>query len=179
VNDPPQVTVTIQAVEDTIPFFGHSVQLGVVLQNAAGTGTYAWEPVASLSCTTCSAPVATPVATTVYTLQYIDDNGCSAFGEVTVYVNSDKVFYVPNAFSPNGDGLNDIFQVFSYGVERAVVVVFNRWGEKLYEWNNLAGGWDGTYKGKTVDPGVYIYSAQLRWLDGQVKREKGSITVIR
>jgi gliding motility-associated-like protein len=179
INEPPQVLVTIEMPDDTIPFFGQTVELSVALQNAAGTGTYLWQPGGSLSCVTCPAPVASPAATAAYTLDYVDDNGCAASAEATVYVNRDKMLFIPNAFSPNGDGVNDAFRVFSAGVQSVDAMVFNRWGEKLFQWNGLEGSWDGTYKGTVVDAGVYVYSVQLRWLDGQVKNEKGTVTVVK
>lgn len=176
---PSEVIVSVQSDADTIPFFGLSAQLSATVQNASGTGTFSWHPAASLNCADCRNPQASPVATTTYVLVCTDDNGCSGRASITIYVNRDKVFYVPNAFTPNDDGINDVFRIYSEGVQQADVFIFDRWGEKIYEWSGMDGGWDGRTRGSRAEPGAYVYFVKLRWLDGQEKSEKGSITVIR
>ncbi|MEZ4962132.1 MAG: gliding motility-associated C-terminal domain-containing protein [Saprospiraceae bacterium] len=94
--------------------------------------------------------------------------------------------YVPNAFSPNGDGSNDLFQVYTNGMASKINLfrIFDRWGELVFEQydtlpNDLSNAWDGSFKGKPVDAGTYIYLAELLGKDGKVKRLTGEIVLIR
>lgn len=87
---------------------------------------------------------------------------------------------VPNAFSPNGDGMNDILYVRGYGVESMEFKVFNRWGELVYESYDINNGWDGTYKSKAQEMEVYVYTLQARFLDGtETGIRKGNVTLLR
>lgn len=159
--------------------FGESVELNSTYTNAVGTPTYIWEPSAGLSCSQCSNPVASPEETTVYGLTIIDENGCVATDRVIVAVNYIKVLYVPNAFTPNNDGINDKFLVFTDGAKSILFRVFNRWGEKIFETTALGEGWDGTYLGKQMNPGVYVYYVEATYQDDNIKVEKGSVTLVR
>lgn len=88
---------------------------------------------------------------------------------------------MPNAFSPNGDGLNDIYKAKS-GYQSIVefhAYIFNRWGQKLFEWNDPAGGWDGTYKGKPVKEGVYFVLVKAKGADGKVYNIKRDVNLLR
>jgi|GEM_PF-230548 len=87
--------------------------------------------------------------------------------------------YIPNAFTPNGDGLNDVLQVYSYKIKEMTFMVFNQWGEKIYESRTPNVAWDGTYKGKPQPSGVYVYVARMVLTDGTVVQRKGSINLIR
>jgi gliding motility-associated-like protein len=87
--------------------------------------------------------------------------------------------YIPNAFSPNGDGLNDILLVYGYTIKEMRFLIFNQWGEKIFESNNQATGWDGKYKGKPQPSGVYMYVCELILNDGKKEVRKGSINLVR
>lgn len=87
--------------------------------------------------------------------------------------------YIPNAFSPNGDGLNDVLLVYGYTIKTMKFVVFNQWGEKIFESNNQATGWNGTYKNKTQPSGVYMYVCQITLRDGSTMVKKGSVNLVR
>jgi gliding motility-associated-like protein len=87
--------------------------------------------------------------------------------------------YIPNAFSPNGDGLNDILLVYGYTIKEMRFLIFNQWGEKIFESNNQATGWDGKYKGKSQPSGVYMYVCELILNDGKKEVRKGSINLVR
>ena len=86
---------------------------------------------------------------------------------------------VPNAFTPNGDGVNDILYVYGISVNSLIFQVFDRWGEKVFESNNMNYGWDGTYKGKKTSPGGYLYYAEAVFDDGQRKQVKGGTTILK
>jgi gliding motility-associated-like protein len=87
--------------------------------------------------------------------------------------------FIPNAFSPNGDGLNDVFLVYGFTIEKMQFAVYNQWGEKIFESFNQSIGWDGTFKGTTQPSGVYMYVCKMTLRDGKVVVRKGSINLIR
>ena len=87
--------------------------------------------------------------------------------------------FIPNAFSPNGDGLNDVLRVYGYIIKDIHFMIFNQWGEKVFETNTQTRGWDGVYKGKAQPSGVYIYVCKLQLTDGTMVEKKGAINLIR
>ena len=89
------------------------------------------------------------------------------------------MYFIPNSFTPNGDGLNDVLQIYGYGLTGVKFVVYNQWGEKLNESTNPANVWDGTQKGKQQPSGVYMYVCQFILSDGTEVKKKGSINLIR
>ncbi|MCB0814863.1 MAG: gliding motility-associated C-terminal domain-containing protein, partial [Flavobacteriales bacterium] len=87
--------------------------------------------------------------------------------------------FVPNAFTPNGDGSNDLLFVRGRFITELDFQVFDRWGEKVFETSDQNVGWDGTFRGKPVDPAVFVYHLTVRCEDGQRYFKKGNVTVIR
>jgi gliding motility-associated-like protein len=181
-TSPSQLFVSLAASADTVKF-GESVQLTATPGSGViGTPFYEWTPSDILSCEACANPEAGPLSEDVYvfTVRIADDNGCDAEAQVRVVVDLyDRVLYVPNAFTPNGDGTNDFFHVYGYGYNEMLFQVFNRWGEKMFETTDPAEGWDGTFKGEAMPPGVYVYQVVVYYLDGQEGYEKGSVTLIK
>ena len=102
----------------------------------------------------------------------------STNGTATGRTISSEVF-IPNTFTPNGDGRNDVLLVYGYGVREMQMMIFNQWGEKIFETRSQTIGWDGTYKGKAQPSGVYMYVSKFTLLDGTVIEKKGSINLIR
>ncbi len=148
--------------------------------------TYSWLPTLGLSCTDCPQPEANPKFNTVYTVTAVDDNNCKNTGQVQVIVlcKGANVF-VPNTFSPNGDGFNDVFYVRGRGLARVKSLrIYNRWGETVFERinfgvNDPSVGWDGTYKGQKLSPDVYVYQVDVFCDNSDTIRFDGSITLIR
>lgn len=115
------------------------------------------------------------------TLTIIDTNGCQF---VTVYPEKIKVkellyFAIPNAFSPNGDGINDKFFIGSKLIEELSIQIYSRWGQKIFESNKLDFVWDGTFEGKQVPEGAYIFYIKARTYNNRDVEEKGSITILK
>ena len=110
----------------------------------------------------------------------VDENGCKAIDTITLTVGRADI-YIPNAFSPNNDGNNDVFKI--YGNLDAIVmtqfVVFDRWGEEVFATNDAQSGWNGTYKGEPAPVGVYVYMITLNLADGSIKNYKGSVTLLK
>ncbi|MFB6456352.1 Ig-like domain-containing protein [Chitinophaga sp. Hz27] len=119
----------------------------------------------------------TPV---VITVEGKTSAGCLASATITVAaVPNSNDFFVPNAFTPNGDGRNDVFKAYGSGIKEITLQVYTQWGEKVYEGNDAAKGWDGTYKGRQQPVGVYVYALKAIMLDGAVITKKGSVNLIR
>ena len=117
----------------------------------------------------------------------ISTDGCEATGEVNVLVNTFRNVYVPNIFTPDGDGLNEEFKItIGKGVKKVnYFKIFDRWGNLMHEENNLlpvsgnVGAWDGTYRGRKVNPGVYVYLIEVEFMDDRVILYRGAVTVVR
>lgn len=110
--------------------------------------------------------------------QTIEDNNESSPFSITV---SESNLEMPNAFSPNGDGINDVYKAKS-GYQSLVdfhAYIFNRWGQKLFEWTNPDEGWDGTYKGKPVKDGVYFCLVKAKGADGKTYSIKRDVNLLR
>jgi len=147
---------------------------------------FLWNPSDGLSCADCRTPRAAPDQSTLYTLTATDEEGCEASATVRVIVLSNTRIYLPNAISPNEDGINDRFfvQAGDEGVRVGSLRIYDRWGDALFEAFDLPvndgnAGWDGKYRGKIMDPGVYIYVVELMFPDGRTRLYRGDITLIR
>jgi gliding motility-associated-like protein len=131
-------------------------------------------------------PQVSPTETTVYRFTAVDSNGCSVTDELTVFIARLRDIYAPNAFSPNGDGRNDNFTLFGGAGAQQIdkLAIFDRWGDQLFETgpiplNQPDLGWDGTFKGEEMNPGVYVFYAEVRFLDGLTEVVKGEVLLMR
>ena len=116
----------------------------------------------------------------------VNEDGCVAFDDVTIFVVKNRPVYIPNGISPNGDGINDGFTLFTgpAALQIQSLKIFNRWGGLVYIGKDLPPnepslGWDGTFKGQPVNPGVFVYLAEVAFIDGEVVEYKGDVTVVR
>ena len=159
---------------------GASVTLTPILDASVVPDEYFWEPAQGLSCTDCAEPIATPLETTTYTLNITDVNGCVQDADVAVVVKNDYELFLPNAFSPNGDGRNDVWVPIDFGSVRDIEIsIFDRWGGKVFSSRSTANGWDGTYKGKIVYSETFVYVVEGTFLNGTEFEEHGSIAIVR
>ena len=177
-NAPPVFKVDLgeaKAIE-----LGDSVALSAL--SKARIVSYAWEPADRLSCTDCSHPVAQPLESTRFKLTVTNKNGCIAMDSIQFSVTKIAHFYAPTAFSPNDDGTNDVFQLFTgKGIKNIMEVqLFDRWGNLLFLAKNSENIiWDGTFKGKMMPQGVYVWAATVAYIDGSVARFSGDVSLIR
>lgn len=140
----------------------------------------------SIECPQCLEQAVAPIESTTYRIHVIDTNGCAAMDAVRVVVTAENPFYVPTAFSPNGDGANDRF-LFYAGTEVNKVKafrIFDRWGnlvffEKDFQPNNPQFGWDGRLDGHAMDPAVFAWKAEVEFVDGTSKEFYGDVTLVR
>lgn len=153
--------------------------------NATGGQNYSWAPATGLNNPMVSNPVALITDDIDYVVTVSSSAGCIGTDTITVKVYKvPPALYVPNVFTPNGDGLNDVFRPIAIGMKQITYFrVFNRWGVLVYSGNKTryeAGeGWDGTYKGKVQDPAVYVWMAEgVDYLDKRIT-QKGTVTLVK
>jgi len=149
--------------------------------------SYQWTPATYLSCTNCAVPeVMTPKNPTNYTVTVIDTNNCKNSDEIRIAtICNEKNYFIPNTFSPNGDGTNDWFYPrgsFLHNVQS--MTIFNRWGEVVFQKknfpaNNMTDGWNGTYNGKPGNADTYIYIIEIVCENSVIVPLKGNVTLIR
>ncbi len=140
--------------------------------------SYVWAPSFGLSCSTCPNTIVTPLANTTYYLTITDSDGCTNRDAITVDVSCGNVF-VPEAFSPNGDGQNDVLYVRGDCINTLSFIVFDRWGNKVFETTDKNIGWNGVYKGEAMNTGSYVYYLKASMYDGSAIEKKGNITLVR
>jgi len=142
-----------------------------------------WEPSESLNCFDCPNPIASPTQTTTYNVYVTNQNGCFRTDEVTINVNRDRPVFFPTAFSPNGDGNNDYFEIplGKTTTEILELRIVNRWGQLVYDSNSSDGTlrWDGTSGNQLSPSGVYIFSTTILFDDGEILPFQGDVLLKR
>lgn len=154
----------------------------VVVSVVPGTSgnTYSWTPSSSLSCDTCASPIASPTVSTWYHVTITDSLGCSITDSVLISVKEKcGDIYVPTAFSPNGDGWNDVLQVMGNCIQQMTFDIYDRWGNKVFESTDPKIGWDGTYKGQPMNTGTYVFILTAIDYNNNTTTKKGNITLVR
>ena len=161
--------------------------LDPIIISSVPIDSFIWSPPNQLSCTNCKNPRVTAINDQLYTLVVIDINGCTGVGSVFVDLDRNRNVYIPNIFSPNGDGINDKFQVHTGPGVTAInfVRIYNRWGDLIHDVTDPpptpdgTAAWDGTFKGADMDPAVFLYLIEVEFLDGKVLLYRGDITLIK
>jgi gliding motility-associated-like protein len=165
----------VDAGADTIIFIGGSASL-----YGTGGGSYVWSPGADLDCPTCQDPIATPNETTMYYVTVTGPTGCTAIDSVLVTVINEFDVFLPNIFSPDGDGYNDVFYIRGKGIRELEFYIYDRWGQKIFESSSVDVGWDGDINGKPANNGVYVYVVLAKPYDSEEVTElSGNVTLIR
>jgi len=148
-----------------------------------GGETFSWLPNPTLSNTNIRTPIATPLDTTTYYFQVTgggDHPSCTNIDSVTISVVYYKEFLLPNAFSPNGDGLNDKLTLIHRGIkELNGYQIYNRWGQMVFSTTNLDEGWDGFYNGEKQSIGNYAYYASASTYTDEFLELQGSVILLR
>ncbi|HJW17255.1 MAG TPA: PKD domain-containing protein [Flavisolibacter sp.] len=187
--DTASVTVTVnplpavQAGADIVVTGGTPYQLKPVYSN--DVVSYSWLPANDLSCSDCPSPMTTPTADRDYIITVTNAFLCTAADTIKVVTEcGESHIYIPNAFTPNGDALNNTFTIRGSGVKQVTsFAIFNRWGELVFEKKNFMPGdagsaWNGKFRGLNVPAGSYVYLASFQCASGQVFSKKGTVTVI-
>ena len=174
VNALPDITVCCSATILT----GESVTLNI--SPLSSGNTYSWTPTDGLDCISCASPNASPSATTKYYISVTNSSGCETSDSIMVFVQiSCHEFFIPDVFSPNGDGQNDEFYFYSTCVKELTLTLYNRWGEVVFETQDPAEGWDGTFNNKAMHAAVFFYSINTVFKDGTAGVKNGNLTLVR
>lgn len=173
----PDSLVNVSANPTIVPIGGQTH-----LTASPGGYSYYWLPPGSVHSPTSQTTGATVEESTVFTV-LITDGVCQKMDTVWVqafpFVCDDPFVYVPNAFTPNGDGENDVLYVYGEMIYGILFRIYDRWGELVFETTDRNGGWDGTFRGKLLDPDVYDYYLRVDCIDGIQNIIKGNITLMR
>lgn len=174
---------TVNAGPDKITEAGEAVTL-----DGSGSGSFSWDPSGPLDCSTCENPSASVEEDTDFVLTVTNGLGCTATDTMQVLVKEDSSgsgtagdIFIPNVFAPNGNGAeeNREFRVLGDGIRDIRVLVFNRWGELVFESEDPQEGWDGTHNGEALEPGVFFYKVNLTLQNGEDKSFEGDVTILQ
>ncbi|MEY3050775.1 MAG: gliding motility protein SprB [Bacteroidota bacterium] len=189
VTEPAEVTV---AITGDFPNGDPVVELGESLLLTLESNppffqldTVRWSEGGVDSCTACRSITVTPQEQTTYSVR-VGSNGCFAEDLISVFVRKERTLFVPTAFSPNDDGINDLLTVFPGRFVESVrsFRVLNRWGEEVYALFDLLPGdppfgWDGRYRGMLMNPGVFVWMAEVVFKDGSMELYEGEVNLVR
>ncbi len=169
--------VTISIGRDTII----NAQATDTAGNYLVGGSYEWSPLDLLTCPYCpSTGVTQPLEKELYTVVYTDEWGCVVSDDVWLDVEMNHNIGVPSAFSPNGDGSNDVLYVKGKVIiESLNFIVYNRYGQQVFSTTNKERGWNGQHNGQDLNPGVFVYSVYVTFIDGTEGKLKGNVTLVR
>jgi gliding motility-associated-like protein len=164
-----------------------TTMLDPIIFSSLPIDSFLWTPGEQLSCDNCKNPTVNPIQSQLYTLTITDVNGCTAFGQVLIDLDKNRNVYIPNVFSPNDDGINDKFRIFTgIGVTNINFFrIYDRWGELVFDESNLGPspdgtiGWDGRFRGQRMQPAVFMYLVEVGFLDGRVLLYRGDVTLLR
>ena len=184
INEPPPLTV--DAGPDLESDLGFGVEIIADYFPNVTLSSIQWNPPDGLECDTCLTTLAMAPGTTAYVLTIVDEAGCIASDTVVVRVDLIRPIYAPTAISPNGDNINDFFNLFGGPAAEGLefLYVYDRWGNLVYEGRGVVlgdqfAGWDGRFNGELVNPGVFAWVASVRFIDGITVDYSGDVTVIR
>lgn len=183
-KDSAEISVLVEAapvvepIADITMSWGNSTTLSVI-----GGEKYSWSPAEGLSCSDCANPIATPTTNTTYCVTVSDSSTCTTSECLTIYLTLDcgQVF-VPTSFSPNGDNLNDLLEVKMNPacIENFEFILFDRWGEKVFESSKITNSWDGKFNGKELDNAVFVYQLKMKLVNETTETiKKGNVTIIK
>jgi gliding motility-associated-like protein len=186
VDVPQPGPIQVSAGADAVLELGFTTTLRAIVVPTDRIYSYLWTPFDSLLTPRRAITVAAPTKTTLYTVTVRDTNNCTAVDQVLIEVKKDRPVFVPNVFSPNHDGNNDVFMIFgnASAVKVQELKIFDRWGDMVFSaqdtpLNDSRFGWDGTFRGKDLTPQVFAYFAKVIFVDGEIVLYSGDITLMR
>ena len=180
--------ILVDAGPDQVVDLGDEVTLTAIMSPFDPTASYNWLQLSDSLCVadSCRTVNFLPTSSQEYDVEVTDGDGCTAIDRVLVRVVPVREVYIPNAFSPNSDGVNDFFTLFGGPGVREIreLKIFDRWGELIWEGGNFQPnverlGWNGMFRGKTLNPGVFVYSATVEYIDDRVLTYGGDVALLR
>jgi gliding motility-associated-like protein len=187
IAQPDSLVVVVLESEATLRL-GEAYQIQVQLNVPSSELAWvSWGNAPGLSCDDCLDPIATLTQSSVFLLRVRSLNGCEDEARVRLLVDRRPAVYIPNAFSPNGDGANDVFMIFARASSVAQVrtfAIFNRWGEEVFSASGFAPndpqyGWDGNFRDQPMNAAVLVYYAEIEFVDGSTEIFKGEVNLLR
>lgn len=182
VPTPPELAVDLG--DDAFIRIGDSIIINPIVNFEVDT--FFWSPITDTVLLNSLDVVLYPTESLTYTLTTIDSTGCPAVAELNVFVDRTRRIFIPNAFSPDGSGLNDGFTIYSdfTVVEIASLKIFDRWGNLVFDRagfpsNDESLGWDGTFKGEPMNTGVFVYLAEIQFTDNTTEQFSGDLLLLR
>ena len=188
ITEPPVILIDFGEIDPLD--LGDSVRILVTV--AGGTNVfidYAWDQLTNLNCMdpNCLEFIASPTSTTQYQLVVTDSSGCMQEAVLNIEVLLRRNVFIPNAFSPNGDGINDIFRLYTGpGVSRInYLSIYDRWGNQIFTQNDImpsfggTEGWNGQASSELLNSGVYVYVSEVEFIDGTVLIYRGEVTLVK
>lgn len=167
---------SMEVTGDTIIEMG-----GAAFLFATGYGgdSFNWIPNELYDCPTCGGAFASPLLTQYCVVEYLSADGCAIRDSALVTVKFRDVIDVPNSFSPNGNGLNERVYVKGPGIKDMTFRVFDRYGALVFESTDQEDGWDGTFKGKPLNPGAFLWTLEYVLIDGVAASKSGTVTLYK
>ena len=182
IPSPPEFSLNLG--QDITISLGEEAELRV--QPNFNLAEFQWQPDSTLPCIDCLNPTVNPIFQTTYFAFATSEEGCFTEEYITVFVKKDRNVFIQNAFSPNEDGQNDIYKIYGGSDVRRVnsFMIFNRWGEIIYEARNFdilddKIGWNGNLNGRRAAQGVYVYVLEVEFVDGWTEIYRGDLTLHR
>lgn len=180
---PVSKSITINVVPPVNPFAGNDtiITIGQTFQlHANGGSQYTWFPVTGLSNPSISNPMVNWNKDIQYRVKVATAEGCYAFDTINLKYIKGPAIYVPNAFTPNGDGQNDVFRLIPVGITKMDYFrIYNRWGQLVFQSTRYMEGWNGYFKGKPADAGGYVWMAKGDDFNGNTIVKKGTVLLIK
>lgn len=173
--DPVSIEFELGVDPDTEIFLGSEVEIFVI--DPEPTWTYLWS-----TGETTSSIIVSPEEATTYSVTVTDENGCTGEADTEITIDRpdcEEDVYLPNAFTPNGDNVNDVFRVRSNFVTDMELLIYNRWGEQVFRSTDINFGWDGTYKGEPLSPDAYAYYLRAMCTDGVEIKRQGNVSLLK
>jgi gliding motility-associated-like protein len=172
--------VQVFAGRDTIVVKGSPFQLDAIDVKGSGFTRYVWSPSTGLNDPRVKNPVAILQSSAVYTVKATTENGCESSDDIKIAAYTGPDIYVPNAFTPNRDGLNDDFKIFPVGIKSfKYLAVFNRWGNRVYYSTDVSKGWNGVVGPNLADAGAYVWIAEGIDVNNKIVLKRGVVQLIR
>ncbi|MGB0839334.1 MAG: gliding motility-associated C-terminal domain-containing protein [Chitinophagales bacterium] len=185
---PDAIPIQVDAGQDTSIYLGQTFQINASSNFDEAPASWYWEPATGLSCTDCFDPIVQIAENTQYVLTVVTSTDCSKTDTLNIEVLKDYRVILPNAFSPNNDGINDYFSANIPSIASVTNVnkclIYNRWGQEIFAQDNLSLDeidqiWDGDLNDRPAEKGVYVYFLELRFIDETVMQYKGNVALLR
>lgn len=175
----PPISVHASVVNALDVQYGDAVHLNAQTTGGTQPFVYFWDSEGSLDNNSIKNPVTTVVSSNWFSVTVMDDNGCIARDSIFIGLSETSTLYVPNSFTPGSDGFNDVFRVKYTNIAEFHILVFDRWGEVIFESKDVNFGWNASYKGKIVQDGIYVYKISALGNDQKAYDLTGHITVLK